>query len=143
MKMKKNLCVLILLFATLMVKAQNDTIISNNPKNLKLKVYYFHITNRCNTCKSIEANVRKTLNDHFLNQLELGVIDLYVMNCELPENKEIAKKYDAYGATLALTSYARGKEAKTEDLTGWAFQKAHDPVVFIVELKTKIEELIK
>jgi hypothetical protein len=143
--MKKIFILFIVITLSLQSFAQQagDTIISNNPQNLKLKVYYFHITNRCNTCKSIEANVRKTLNDNFLNQLETGVIDLYVLNCELPENKEIAKKYDAYGATLAITTFSRGKEALTEDLSNWAFQKAHDPVIFVLELKTRIEELIK
>lgn len=121
----------------------NDTIIANNPANLKLKVLYFHITNRCNTCRSIEANVRKTLDDHFKNQVETGVIDLYVLNCELPENKELVKKYDAYGATLAVTTVLNGKELKSEDLTTWAFQKAHSPEEFIAELKTKIEEYLK
>jgi hypothetical protein len=120
-----------------------DTIISNNPKNLKLKVLYFHITNRCNTCRSIEANVRKTLDDHFLNEVETGVIDLYVMNCELPENQELVKKYDAYGATLAFSAYINGVEQKPEDLTNWAFQKTHSPEIFISELKTKIEAYIK
>ncbi len=43
-----------------------DTSISNNPQNLKLKVLYFQLTHRCNTCRSIAANVRKTLNDHVL-----------------------------------------------------------------------------
>jgi hypothetical protein len=120
-----------------------DTIISNNPKNLKLKVLYFHITNRCNTCRSIEANVRKTLNEYFLNDIETGVVDLYVMNCELPENQDLVKKYEAYGATLALTSYMNGKEQKSEDLTNWAFQKVHDQEIFISELKTKIDEYLK
>ncbi len=120
-----------------------DTIIANNPANLKLKVLYFHITNRCNTCRSIEANVRKTLDDFFLNEVQTGVIDLYVMNCELKENEALVKKYDAYGATLALTSYSNSKEQRTEDLTNWAFQKAHSPELFVSELKSKIEEYLK
>ncbi len=141
--MKKLVCILIILFSLPIYGQQKgDTIISNNPSNLKLKVLYFHVTNRCATCRSIEANVRKTLNDYFLNKIELGAIDFYVVNCELPENKELAKKYEAYGATLALTSYNNGKEAWTEDLTNWAFQKAHDSEVFVSELKTKIEAYI-
>jgi hypothetical protein len=120
-----------------------DTVISNNPQNLKVKVLYFHITNRCHTCINIEAYVRKTLNENFLNQLELGVVDLYIVNCELPENKELATKYEAYGSTLAITTYDRGKEAKTEDLSNWAFGIAYNEKLFIVELKSKIEDLIK
>ncbi len=120
-----------------------DTIISNNPTNLKLKVLYFHITNRCMTCRGIEANVRKTLDEQFRNEVETGVIDLYIMNCELPENKDLVEKYEAYGATLAITSFQNGKEQKTEDLTNWAFQKAHDPELFVSELKSKINEYIQ
>ncbi|MEI6124503.1 MAG: nitrophenyl compound nitroreductase subunit ArsF family protein [Bacteroidota bacterium] len=142
----KKLFLLLLTFClsvSAFCQQSSDTVIANNPQNLKLKVYYFHITNRCNTCRSIEANVRKTLTDYFLNQLETGVINLYVINCELPENKELVQKYDAYGATLALTSMSRGKDGNIEDLTSWAFQKAHNPEVFINELKTRIEELIQ
>jgi hypothetical protein len=145
--MKKIAFLIIAAIISLQAYAQqqkdNDTIISNNPANLKLKVLYFHITNRCNTCRSIEANVRKTLEDHFKNEVETGIIDLYVMNCELPENQLLVKKYEAYGATLAVTSYRKGKEQKTEDLTTWAFQKTHSPEIFIGELKSKIEEYLK
>lgn len=145
--MKKIASILFILFLACQAFGQqvidNDTIISNNPVNLKLKVLYFHITNRCNTCRGIEAKVRKTLDEQFKNELETGVIDFYVMNCELPENQDLVKKYDAYGATLALTSVQNGKEQKTEDLTNWAFQKTHDPALFIEELGTKIKNYIK
>ena len=121
----------------------SDTIISNNPANLRVKVLYFHITNRCHTCRGIEANVRKTLDDHFKNEVETGVIDFYVINCELPQNKEMVEKYEAYGATLAITTMLNGKELKTEDLTNWAFQKAHDPEIFVKELSEKIKIYIQ
>jgi hypothetical protein len=120
-----------------------DTIISNNSKNLKLKVLYFHITNRCNTCRGIEATVRKTINENFKTELDNGIIDLYIVNCELPENKTLAKKYDAYGATLALTKVENGSEIKINDITNFAFSKIHDEAVFISELKSQIQELLK
>lgn len=143
--MKRTIFIIIAIIITFPAFSQQkgDTIISNNPANLKLKIFYFHITNRCNTCRGIEANVRKTLNENFGNHLETGVLDLYILNCELPENQDLVKKYDAYGATLAITSYTNGKEQKTEDLTNWAFKRAHSPDVFVTELKAKIEEYIK
>ncbi|HNZ42761.1 MAG TPA: nitrophenyl compound nitroreductase subunit ArsF family protein [Bacteroidales bacterium] len=143
--MKKLIIILFLLLFSVGVFSQknNDTIIANNAQNLRLKVFYFHITNRCNTCFSIEKYVRQTIDNNFANQLELGIVDLYILNCELPENRDLVKKYDAYGATLALTSYSNGKEEKSEDLTGWAFKKVHEPNIFISELKAKIEESIK
>jgi len=138
-----NLILFLLIFSIQgFAQQSNDTIISNNPKNLKVKVLYFHITNRCHTCFSIEAAVRKTINENFKNELNNGTIDLYILNCELAENKIISEKYEAYGATLAITKMDEGKE-KTEDLTNFAFAKIHEESVFISELKSKISELIK
>lgn len=137
----------VILFALILsfqcfAQKNTDTVISNNPQKLKVKVLYFHITNRCNTCYSIEAAVRKTINENFKNELDSGIIDLYIVNCELPENKILSEKYDAYGATLAATKIEGDKE-KTEDLTGFAFAKIHDEALFVSELKSKIQELLK
>jgi hypothetical protein len=119
-----------------------DTVISNNPKNLKVKVYYFHITNRCHTCTSIEVNVRKTLFENFSNQLELGILDLYIVNCEMPENLELVKKFEAYGSTLVLSQYNLGKEGKADDISNWAFQKVNKPDDFINGLKHKLKTIL-
>lgn len=120
-----------------------DTVISNNTANLKVKVLYFHITDRCNTCRSIEINVRKTIFDNFKTQLDSGIVDLYIINCELPANKVLSEKYYAYGSTFAITTYKDGKEATTEDLSNWAFKKAAKQDVFVSELTEKINELLK
>ena len=121
---------------------EGDTIISVNPAILKVKVLYFHITNRCNTCRLIEANVRKTISDHFRDELSNGMLALYILNCELEANKEWVEKYEAYGATLALTAMNGNRELNTEDITGWAFQKAQNTELFIRELKDKINKMM-
>ena len=142
--MKNVTIVLFAIIFSLQAFAQksNDTIISNNNQNLKVKVLYFHITNRCHTCFSIEAAVNKTINENFKTELEKGFIALYIVNCDLPENKELSVKYDAYGSTLAVTKIL-GDTEKTEDLTSFAFSKIYNESIFISELKLKIQELIK
>ncbi len=140
---------LLLLFIGLVFSIQvfsqtiGDTVISNSQQNLKVKVLYFHITNRCHTCNSIETNVRKAIFTYFQSALDSGNIALSIMNCELPENAEMAKKYSAYGATLAITTYKDGQELTSEDISTWAFQKVHDSNVFISELKSKLDLLLK
>ena len=135
----------IFILSSLLTSGQKtgDTIISNDSTKLRVKVLYFHITDRCNTCKSIEANLRKTVFDNFQLQLDNGTLGLLIQNCESPQNTALVKKYDAYGATLAVTIYKNGKELQSEDLSNWAFQKAPKPEVFIAELKSKITELLK
>lgn len=135
--------IFILLFSGAKAQTIGDTIISNNNKNLELKVFYFHITDRCNTCHSIEINIRKVLFENYQEEINKGIIDVYILNCELPENKNLVKKYEAYGSTTALTVFENGKEKYTEDLSSWAFQKVHKPEVFAKELKEKINLIIK
>jgi hypothetical protein len=144
--MRKYLIVLIGLMMSISVLAQQngDTIIANNPQRAKLKVLYFHIEHRCNTCHSIEKNVRKTLFENFKSQIDSGIIDLSIINCEDPKNVEISKKYDAYGATLAITPFDNnGQELKSEDITDWAFKTIENTELFISQLKEKITAYLK
>ncbi len=143
--MKKILLIATLLIATMQIFAQQngDTIISNNLQKVKVRVLYFHIEHRCNTCHSIETNVRKALFNEFQTEINSGIIDLSIINCEDKKNETISKKYDAYGATLAITPFdANHQEMKFEDLTGWAFKTIGKPEVFITELRTKIRSLL-
>lgn len=115
----------------------------NINSKLKLQIYYFHLTNRCHTCTSIEAELRKGLDSLFIKDLNTDILRFASLNCETKENEAIARKYDAYGATLAFTVFKDGKEIKKIDLTNWAFAKIHKPEIFSAELKQKIQEIIK
>ncbi len=144
--MNKNIFILLILFlysSASFSQVVGDTIISNNPENLKLKVYYFHITDRCSACYSIEGNLRATIFTHFKNEIKKGVIDLSILNCELPENQKLVKKYSAYGSTLVVTGYKKGKETETEDLSAWAYKKSGNKKVFVKELKKKINDHLR
>ena len=67
----------------------------NISSTLKLQIYYFHLTNRCNTCNSIEAEVRKNIVSSFTRYLNTDILRFAVLNCEHKENETIARKYDA------------------------------------------------
>ena len=113
-----------------------------NTHKAKLLVYYFHLTNRCPTCIKIEATTKKVLEENFKTEMDSGIVVFKTFNVDLPENTDICKKYDAYGATLALTYFPAGKE-KIEDLTNFAFAKIHTEQAFVSGLKSKIQEHIK
>lgn len=122
------------------LEAQN---IKGANSNTKLLIYYFHITNRCNTCRSIEATTKKILETQYANELKKGIIVFESINCELSENKKLVEKYQAYGATLALTPIVNGKEAGIEDITGMAFSKIRNEEAFTNELTSKIDQYLK
>jgi len=109
----------------------------------KLLVYYFHVTHRCNTCQSIEATTKKVLDTYYADELKNGTIIFQSFNCEEPENKALVDKYQAYGATLALTPIVKGKEASIDDLTSFAFSKIHNEEVFTKELQEKINSYLR
>lgn len=109
----------------------------------KLLVYYFHVTHRCNTCKSIEATTKKVLDTYFAVELQNGTIIFQSFNCEVPENKALVDKYQAYGATLALTPIVKGNEAGIDDISNFAFSKVHNEEAFTKELKEKINSYLK
>ncbi|MBK7094217.1 MAG: hypothetical protein IPH57_03810 [Saprospiraceae bacterium] len=73
--MNKSIFIMLILFLynyASFSQTVGDTIISNNPQNLKLKVYYFHITDRCSACYSIEENLRATLFTNFKKEIKKG-----------------------------------------------------------------------
>jgi len=137
--MKKFLIVLPVFLLSLVLFAQVNQKPAANPK---LKVYYFHLTNRCPTCIKIEATTKKVLEENFKAQLDNGTIVFQSFNVDVPANKAICEKYQAYGATLALT-YNKDNKEKIEDLTNFAFAKIHTEAAFVNELKIKINSLIK
>ncbi|HRY31578.1 MAG TPA: nitrophenyl compound nitroreductase subunit ArsF family protein [Bacteroidales bacterium] len=144
--MKSCFITLLLMFLAGMSMGQDRDSIThadNIPAELKLQVYYFHLTHRCNTCSTIESELRRAILEHFKAELDEGILRLASIDCELSENEALAKEYDAYGATLAFTSYREGKVAKKTDLTNWAFSNIKNPESFRNGIVTKIMELIK
>ena len=141
--MKKHLIAILFFAATTFSFAQKaDTLIGSGIQP-KVVVYYFHITNRCNTCRKIEAKTIKTLDSLFSKEIKEGTLKFASYNCEIDENKELVKKYDAYGATLAVTISTDGTEIKTEDLTNWAFSTVNKTVGYEKELAEKIRGFLK
>ena len=137
--MKKIILILVVLFTCTFSFAQDQ---GQTTGKEKLLVYYFHLTNRCPTCIKIEATTQKVLKENFNTEMENGTIVFKSFNVEVPENKTISEKYQAYGATLALTKLTNGKE-QIEDMTNFAFTKIHNEEAFIEDLKNQIEEFLK
>ena len=137
--MKKILFLVLVLVAGMTSFAQDTKPITDKTK---LLVYYFHITNRCHTCTTIEATTRKVLLANFQEELNKGIIVFNTFNVDSTENEAMCKKYDAYGATLALTKLKDGKE-KIVDMSNFAFSKINNEKLFTEGLTQKIKELIK
>ena len=120
------------------VKAQNKT--EDTKVNEKtIQVFDFHTTNRCATCKDIEANTKYTLEAYFADEIKNGTITFQVVNIDDKENYELAKKFKASGTSLFLNVISSDKEKKI-DLTGFAFSYGRNQKDFSNKLKNRIEK---
>ena len=112
-------------------------------KKSQIDIYYFHRTERCKTCLSIEENTKNTLEQYFVDELKDGTITFYSINYEGDTEKEVIKKYDADAPALYLTKVKKGKETN-KDLTDFAFDNSlNNPDKFKNGLRDKINELLR
>lgn len=92
----------------------------------KLEVYYFHRTARCYSCKTIGQYVRETMEEKYGRQIKDGLIDFRELNVELPENKDIAKKYQASGSSLFINRVIDGNDNIEQDTNVWRLLSDED-----------------
>ena len=106
-------------------------------------IYNFHLTNRCPTCRAIEAAARKTLDTYFKTEVKEGRIKFSVLNVDDKTNAKISEKYQAAGSGLFVTRFFQGKEL-TKDFTEDGFSYArNDEAKFVEMLKLQITEYLK
>lgn len=122
-------------------KAQNNTSDTQLKANT-IEIFDFHTTNRCVTCKSIEANTQYTLETYFAEELKEGKITFQIVNIDEDENYELAKKFKASGTSLFLNIITTEKE-KQIDLTAFAFTYGKKKDDFSGRLKNKLEKQLE
>jgi hypothetical protein len=118
--------------------SQNKEVENEVNKNI-IEVIDFHTTNRCITCKAIEANTKYTLEMYFSEELENGTITFQVINLDEKENASLGEKFYASGTSLYLNVIGKVKENQI-DLTQFAFMYGKKQDEFSKKLKIKIEK---
>jgi hypothetical protein len=76
-----------------------------------LIVYYFHGTQRCPTCRSIEAQSFATVQTEFPTQLDRGELSWVALNYEDPAGEQLAKDFDVKTAVVVLAQLKDGQVA--------------------------------
>jgi hypothetical protein len=78
----------------------------------RIVAYYFHVTVRCTTCKTIEAYSRETILNHFRNDIDQGRLEWKVVNVQLPENQHFIQDYQLFTKSVVLVHIADGKQRR-------------------------------
>jgi len=78
--------------------------------------YYFHTTQRCASCRTLEAYSREAIESAFADQLKDGRLVWRVVNTDVKGNEHFVKDYALYTKSLVLVSETRGKPARWKNL---------------------------
>lgn len=104
---------------------ENKEIASSQPMSSaetaaeKLEVYYFHRTARCYSCQTIGQYVGETMAERYAGEIKAGKIDYREINVDEPENKEVARKYQATGSSLYINRIIDGQDNIEQDAMVW------------------------
>ena len=105
----------------------------------KIEVFHFHGTNQCYSCKTVGAYAEETVKTYFSDDLKTGKIVFDHINAELPENRDLAMKYEVTGSSLWIGIYmSDGSFSKEENVRVW--YKIKDKQDYMNYLKQVLEQ---
>ena len=114
----------------------------SQPAKSKVIVYYFHGTQRCESCIAIENYSKETVKKFFANELGSGKLEFIVRNVDLDENKHFVQDYKLTWRSLVVVLIKNGKEIKYENLFGvWTYKG--DKEQFYKYVKDAIDKYLK
>ncbi|MBE0638737.1 MAG: hypothetical protein IH598_09470 [Bacteroidales bacterium] len=126
---------LLMLMPDLYLQAQ-VTISQSKDKDI-VEVYYFHLTRRCMSCKTVEAETEKAINEYFPEKVKDGTIIYKVLNLEEGDNEKVAESLGVSGQTLLVKH-----GDKQADITNKAFMNTSNPERLRKQVKAGIESVL-
>ena len=104
-----------------------------------VEVYYFHMTVRCVTCKTVEAEARNNVEMLYAEKVKAGIISFTALNLEEATGKSMGEKLGVNSQTLLIV-----KGDTKINITNEGFLYAvSQPQKFAEVMKSKIDPLIK
>lgn len=82
----------------------------------KLIAYYFHRTQRCRTCLTIEAYAEEALQDAFPEALATGELEWRAVNVEEPAHEHFVEDYQLTSSALVLIDTQNGEQREWQNL---------------------------
>jgi hypothetical protein len=108
-------------------------------QNSDVEVYYFHMTTRCTTCRTVEAEARKNVEMLYTDQVKAGKISFTALNLEEATGKSVGERLGVNSQTLLIV-----QGDKKINITNEGFLYAvSQPQKFTEVMKSKIDPLIK
>ena len=104
-----------------------------------IEVYYFHLTMRCTTCKTVEAEARKNIEMLYSEKVKEGRISFTALNLDEASGKSMGEKLGVNSQTLLIV-----KGDQKINITNEGFLYAvSQPGKFTEVMKSKIDPLFQ
>jgi hypothetical protein len=140
--MRKLLLMSLVLITLLGISCNTQTNLKPAPtisNNGDVEVYYFHMTTRCVTCKTVEAEAQKNVEMLYADQVKAGRISFTAINLDEATGKSLGEKLGVNSQTLLIV-----KGDQKINITNEGFLYAvSQPQKFAEVMKSKIDPLIK
>ena len=96
----------------------NDISYSDNVE--KVEVFHFHGNHQCQGCINIGKCAEDAVNEFFQYEQKEGMVLFGHINAELPENAELAEKYEVTGSSFWIGVYGKdGSFSKEQNINVW------------------------
>lgn len=81
-----------------------------------VRVYYFHTTIRCHTCKKIEEYTKSALFSGFADEIRNGIITWHAINIEEPSNRHFVNDFKLFTKSVIVVDERKGKQIRWKNL---------------------------
>ena len=82
----------------------------------KLVAYYFHRTQRCRTCLTMEAYAEDALREGLADAFESGALEWQAVNVEEPQYEHFVGEYGLTASALVMVLLENGAQKQWKDL---------------------------
>lgn len=130
---------LLVLTASSFIPAASSTGTSVLAASPKVEAYYFHFSSRCTTCRTIEAQTKKDIEELYPELVKQGRITFRALNLDEESSKPIAERLNVKAQTLLIVG---GKQKINITNDGFRYAVGQ-PEKFKSIIKEKIDLLLK
>ena len=103
-----------------------------------VEVYYFHLTARCTTCKTVEAEARKNIELLYADKIQSGLISFTSLNLEEEAGRTLAERLGVNSQSLLIIS---GNTKINITKEGFLYAVSQ-PAKFTEIMKSRIDPLL-
>jgi hypothetical protein len=82
----------------------------------RVLVYYFHGTQRCATCRKLEAFSLEAVQQGFKEALQQGTLEWRLINVDEPENAHFVNDYQLFTRSLVVAKMLDGEQKEWKNL---------------------------